>query len=345
MTILQTLDRAGADRSAVGEFHKFARMLTRARGEPGRALTDAEASNAKPRVISILKSAISGGTLTDWSAIADYQQISTAFSESLRSLSVFDSALPFFTPAPLRSRGITVTIGITGANPGEHMIKPISSVVLGSKLVEPRKACAIIVTTEEVLKLSNPNANALFDQELRNAVAVSTDTIFLSDLVAGTTPTASAGATLANIMTDMAALLAAVYTHAGSQLFYVTGPSNMKSLALKASTSGGLVFPGLGPNGGTLLPGVTAIASYQVPANTALLFDASGIAGGADVITLDASRQAIVQMETAPDSPPVAATAMLSLWQTNHYALRSERFFGFTALRSNAVSSLSGVNY
>jgi hypothetical protein len=36
---------------------------------------------------------------------------------------------------------------------------------------------------------------------------------------------------------------------------------------------------------------------------------------------------------------------MLSLWQTNHYALRSERFFGFTALRSNAVASLSGVTY
>jgi hypothetical protein len=50
-------------------------------------------------------------------------------------------------------------------------------------------------------------------------------------------------------------------------------------------------------------------------------------------------------MESAPDSPPTGATVMLSLWQNDLVALRMERFFGFTLMRSNGAASLSGVNY
>jgi hypothetical protein len=140
-------------------------------------------------------------------------------------------------------------------------------------------------------------------------------------------------------------LLAAVTTSATSQLYYVTSPTNMKKLVLKANTIGAPAFPALGPNGGEIFPGVTAIASDQVPSATAVMFAADALAGNADTIILDGSDQAVVNMDTSPDSPSSASTVMLSLWQTDHRALRAERFLGFTVTRASGVASLSGVNY
>jgi hypothetical protein len=333
-------------RAAAAEFHKFARTLTATRGEWMEAAALAQQTRAKPRVVEIFKSAVTGAGLADWSALTDYQTISAAFSESLRSAGVFDAMLAGgIVPAPLRSRGIIVTTGITGSSPSERSIKPIGSIALGNSLVEPKKSAAVIVTTEEVAKSADANINALFDSELRQGVIAATDSIFLSTLIAGTTPTASAGATLGNITTDLGVLLSAVTSRASSKLYFIIDPTNAKKLTLKASSTGAPAFPGMGVNGGEIVNGVTCLVSDQLPAGTALMADATGIAGSADVIVLDASQQSVVQMETSPDSPPFASSALLSLWQSNLFALRCERFFGFVVLRSSAVASLSGVNY
>ena len=164
--------------------------------------------------------------------------ISAAFSESSRTVGVFDAMLPSIVPAPLRSRGITVTTGISGASPSERSIKPISSIALGNALVEPRKSTAVVVVTDELAKSGDANINALFDSELRNGVVAATDTTFLSALIAATTPTASAGATYANVVTDFKVLFNAVTTHANSKLFYIISPARMKSLMFLTSNQG-----------------------------------------------------------------------------------------------------------
>ena len=71
--------RQGADaedRYAAGAFCKLARLLTAARGDPISALALARAHRAKERIVGILKSAVTSGSLTDWSAISDYVNIS-----------------------------------------------------------------------------------------------------------------------------------------------------------------------------------------------------------------------------------------------------------------------------
>jgi hypothetical protein len=52
-------------------------------------------------------------------------------------------------------------------------------------------------------------------------VIASTDSIFLAEFIANITPTASAGATLANIEIDLGALLAGVTTSTNNRLFYI----------------------------------------------------------------------------------------------------------------------------
>jgi hypothetical protein len=66
---------------------------------------------------------------------------------------------------------------------------------------------------------------------------------------------------------------------------------------------------------------------------------------GDEGITLDNSRQAALQMETAPDNPTTGSTVLLNLWQRNMLALRAERSFAFALGRVNAIASLSGVDY
>jgi hypothetical protein len=347
MTIAQKIGRVSAlveNDTLRREFLQIARLLCKHRGDVVAARDEAEDKRAPVRVVTVLKAAVAAGTLNV--NIADYRVMAAAFSESLRSLSVFDAMLANgMTPAPLRSRGVTVTSGISGSVKPEGQIKTISQLVLGSALVEPRKAAGIIVVSAELADRADPAARALFDSELQKAVVAATDSVFLADLVAATTPTASAGATLANIVTDLGVLLAAVTNGANSKIYFIIGTTNAKKLSLKASSTGAPAFPNFGPNGGDLIPGVTGLVSDQIPSATAIMVAADGVAGSADTVVLDGSSETMLQLDTTPDSPETASTVPVSLWQHDMRALRAERFFGFVIHRASAVASLSGVAY
>ena len=330
-------------REANGAFIKLAFMLLKYR-RASDAHAHCEVERVSPRVRDILKSAVSGATIGDWSAIADYQNVQQAFQESLRDASVFDALNGGMVRAPLRSRGFSITAGISGAVTSEPSIKVISSLTMAQQLLELKKAAAIVVTSKELADY--PGAQQLFASELQKAVIAATDTNFLAALVAATTPTASAGSSLANITTDLGVLLGAVTTSATSKVFYVTSVTNMKKLVLKSNSVGSPAFPGLTLSGGEVFGGVTAIASDSIPFGAALMFTADAIVGNADAILPGMSEQSTLQMEsTSPDSPPVAGTVLLSLRQNDLLALRMERFFGFTVMRTSGVASLSGVSY
>jgi hypothetical protein len=332
-----------AAKAGKGDFIKLSHMLMKY-GGAYEAHAAADAERVTPRIRNILKSAVTGATIGDWSSITDYQNIQAAFQESLALVSVFDAVLTGgMVRAPLRSRGFSITSGITGSVVSERSVKPVSSLVLASQLLEPKKASAIVIVSKELA--SFPGSVSLFGNELTRAVVAATDSNFLAALIAATTPTASAGSSLANITTDLGVLLSAITTGATSRVFYVTSSTNMKKLVLKSNAVGSPAFPGLTLNGGTVFGGVVAIASDSIPANTALMFSADAIVGNADVIVPGRSEQSTLQMETAPDSPPAASTTALSLWQSDLLALRMERFFGFTVMRASGVASLSGLNY
>src|SRR5262245_51695360 len=208
MTVAQQIARVSsaiAQREATGKFRELATMLVRYK-DPFTASKMAEKERCTPRVANILKTAVTGGNMTDWSAISDYQNIVTAFMESLRTLSVFDAALADgMIRAPLRSRGFSVTTGITGSVMSEGSVKPISSLVLGQQLLEPKKASAILVVSKETA--NSPGATAILNSELTKGVVAATDNVFLAALIAATTPTGSAGSSLVQITTDFDVLL------------------------------------------------------------------------------------------------------------------------------------------
>jgi hypothetical protein len=109
-------------------------------------------------------------------------------------------------------------------------------------------------------------------------------------------------------------------------------------------SAGGAAFPGMSPNGGTI-GNVQTLVSDGLPTNTLVALDASQIATGAGAVTLDASQHALLQIDSAPSTPPVASNMMTSLWQENKIAIRLERFFGVERLRDTAISAINNVNY
>ena len=68
------------------------------------------------------------------------------------------------------------------------------------------------------------------------------------------------------------------------------------------------------------------------------MFDATSVVGNADIIIPGRSEQATLQMETSPDFPPGASTVPVSLFQSDLLALRRERFFGYTVMRTSGVA-------
>src|SRR5262249_44102036 len=108
-------------------------------------------------------------------------------------------------------------------------------------------------------------------------------------------------------------------------------------------TSGARLFPNLTPTGGEIY-GVPALVTDALGATSSLLVDATALLGNSDLLTLDALRHGIVQMDTAPDSPPVASTVPISLWQNDDVALVAERYWGFVIGRAGAVATMSGLS-
>ena len=80
-------------------------------------------------------------------------------------------------------------------------------------------------------------------------------------------------------------------------------------------------------------------------ANTAVLVDASLVAAASETMQLSASNEAIVQMDSSPESPPVAGSVMTSLWQDNLTGLKAERSFAATKLSTTGVAALSEISY
>ena len=352
------------------EFCRLAQIIARGRGQHGSVQSLAHDNRVilGPRVAKIVeshlavyelnpevaarqKAAVSAGgtSLSDFStwgpALAEYDTLASAFLELLRNWGAFDAMLPSMRRVPFRTRVGVSTTAITGSVVGQGAPKPISRLTLSGGTIDEIKVAAILVLTDELAKFGGPVAGDLFANELAAAVSVATDTAFVAILTAGATSIPSTGVTAEGVRNDLRALLAAITTNARSSLFLLVPSAVAKTLSVLHTNTGAAAFEGLGVNGGTIVPGLTVIVSDGVSAGTAVLVDASQVAAASETMQLSASNEAIVQMDSSPDSPPVAGSVMTSLWQANLTGLKAERSFAATKLSTTGVAALSGISY
>jgi hypothetical protein len=104
--------------------------------------------------------------------------------------------------------------------------------------------------------------------------------------------------------------------------------------------------------GGTLMgiPVITTqyAANQSGSGNLVIAINASDIFLADDGnVTLDASREASIEMSDAPagDSTVPTGASLVSMYQTNSIAIRAERYINWVKARTTAVSFMDDVNW
>jgi HK97 family phage major capsid protein len=321
-----------------------------------------------PEVAEILKAAVAVGNTTDtyWaSPLVQLQQATDEFLDLLRPATII-GRIPGLHRVPFNIRVPIATSDPTAYWVGEGQVKPVSAAAFDSITLTFAKAVGITVMTEELLRFSTPSAEGLLRNGLINAVAYLTDRTFVDPTAAstgsspasitnGVSALAPSGTTADAFRDDLSRLivayLAANYSVSGLVLL-MTSQQALK-LSLMRNTLGNKEFPELGVAGGSV-EGIPVITSENIPAAGGSPTDGYPIIamhapsiyladeGG---VQIDMSREASLQMDSAPDSPATASTVMVSMWQTNNVALKAERFITWRKARTGAVQYIQGGNY
>ena len=359
-------------------FTRYVLCMVRAKGNRSEAREYAkEYRDSTPEVelalstdvTTHMKAAIGAGTTTDvaWAApLIAYSVMASEFAELLRPATII-GRIPGLRRVPFNIQLPRALTGTSVGWVGEGAPKPVGRMTFDTITLRWAKAAGIVVLTDELVRFSNPSAEAIIRQDLIDAMAQFLDRDFIdpakaevanvspASITNGVAPIVASGITAAAFRTDMRKLFNTFFLaniQPGGGVFIMTQQLGL-SLSLMLNSLGQPFFPSVSADGGTLL-GYPVVTSENIPATGGspadgypLIFvKASEIMLADDGQTIiDASREASVQMDTAPDSPPTAATNMVSLWQLNMTGLRAERWINWKKRRAQAVAWISNAKY
>jgi HK97 family phage major capsid protein len=345
-------------------FTRYAIALARSRGNLMQAVEIARGwHNSTPEVESVLRAAVAAGTTTDptWAApLVEYQTMTGEFIELLRPATII-GRIQGFRRVPFNIKMPAQKSGSTAQWVGEGKPKPVSSLGFDTITLGFSKVAGIVVMTDELVRFSNPSAEAIVRADLIETISELLDRDFIdpakvdvpnvspASITNGAPTIAASGVTADALRADVRALfslfISANLSIAGA--VWIMDPVTALSIGMMQNPLGQSEFPGIDQNGGTFfglqivtttnLPGDSDTGTLMVLAlpREILLADDGGV-------TLDASREASLQMNSAPTD---GATQLVSLWQNNMTALRAERFINWRRRRPEAVAYLTGARY
>lgn len=347
-------------------FARYAMALAAGKGNMLQAAEIAKKWNSShPEIEAVFKAAVAAGTTTDptWAKpLVEYQTLVGEFAELLRPATIV-GRIPGLVSVPFNIRIPRQTGGATAQWVGEGAPKPVSALSFDDITLGLAKVSGIVVITDELARSSNPNAETYVLQDLSNTLVQLWDRDFVDPAKAavanvspasvtnGVTPVTASGPTADNFNADARAIISQFLTQNMSLngAVWIMSETALLSIQMLFTPLGQPAFPTASGAQPTLY-GLPVIASQNVPdtggGNTIILAKANEILLAFDgQVMLDASDQASLQMDTAPDNPPSASTVFVSLWQTNRIGLRAEAYVNWTKRRPGAVRYITGANY
>lgn len=350
---------------------QFVRLKYQSQGNPFYAaqLAESQKGMLDQRVVEMTKAAVAAGNTQNpaWAGnLVTQGGVVGDFVEFLRKR----TALGQFGTGNIPSlRNVEFNVPLLGQTSGgaaawtrEGAAKMVTKFDFSQNILQPLKVATIAVVTEELLKRSSVAADTMIRDQLVAALQERLDIDFLDPAkaaVAGASPASitngvvgipSVGNDAASIRADITALMQAFITanNVPSTGVFIMGTSLALQLSLMQNPLGQSEFPGLGMGGGIFL-GMPVIVSDYAPANTVILANAGDIYFGDEGgLQVDFSREASLEMDTAPThnvTTPTPATGLVSLWQVNAVGIRCERFLNWSKRRPEAVQMLTGVNW
>jgi len=308
--------------------------------------------DSTPEVALALKAAVAGGTTTDatWAAPLVNQNIADDFIALLRPATILGK-IPGMREVPFNTKVPAQTAGGTYGWVGEAKPKPLTKLAFAPESLGMTKVAGIIVLTQELIRLSNPKAEELVKKDMIAGIAQFLDGQFIDPAVAavaGVNPAsitngAATAAATTNPLADFLSLISHFSTNniSVSGLAFIMSPANALSLSFRSNLDGSPEFPGVGVDGGTW-KGLTFITSNTAGGNVVALQPDMILYADDGQVTIDASTEASLQMDSAPASPADATTVYVSLWQTNQVGLRAERFANWKRV-GNSVKYLTAT--
>lgn len=355
-------------------FTRYAMALARSKGNLMQAVEISKGwKDSTPEVETVLRAAVDVGTTTDadWAKpLVEYQNMTSEFAELLRPQTII-GRIDGFRRVPFNIKVPRQTAGSAASWVGEGKPKPVSALAFDQITLGMTKLAGIVVITDELARASSPAAEAIVRQDLIDTIVQTMDRDFVdpsnsgsanvkpASIINGVTAVTASGVDSDAVRADVKALFAK-FIAANLSLegaVWIMPATQALGMSMMLNPLGQPEFPGLTASGGTFF-GLPVILSENVPANAGSGEPATG--AGARIILvkasevlladdgqtlLDASREASLQMDSAPDAPATATTVLTSLWQHNMVGIRAERFINWTKRRAGAAQWIDSANY
>jgi hypothetical protein len=206
--------------------------------------------------------------------------------------------------------------------------------------VLPSKIPTIVTLTAELVRSLSAQADKTVRDDLVAAIAADADAELLDSTrapVVGATP----GSILYNVApippSGVDATAAAKDCDKVIAQHVAANPNSTRARLLLSPSTALLIksvrpLEPLGINGGSY-NGLQVIVSGNVQ-NKTVCVDGASLLVADDGVELDASRQALVQMDDAPDSPPGVGTLVTSYWQSDLVGIKAVRYLSWRLARS-----------
>jgi len=331
----------------------IAKLAARFDGTDAATYAERRWNDSTPEVALALKAAVLAGSTTDatWAKPLVNPAITDDFLPLLRAATILGKIaglrkVPFNVNVPAQTAGGTV------AWVGELKPKPVSAMAFAMENLGFNKVAAIVVLSQELVRFSNPSAEAVVRDSLVRDIAAYLDAQFINPAVAavaGVNPASiTNGAPTAAATTNPLADILGLINHFAANnipvdgLTFLLSPANALALSFRTNLDGSPEFPGIGISGGTY-KGLQFITSNTLTTNVVALAPQYILMADDGGVTIDASTEATLQMDSAPASPPDATTVLASMFQMNAVALRAERYISWKRVGTNTVKYLTAT--
>ena len=249
---------------------------------------------------------------------------------------------------------------------GEGKAKPLTAFAGTRATLEPLKVANIAVLTKEAIRDSSPSSEVWIRDQLVEALRSRLDIDFIDPAKAASagispasitnaiTPITASGTTAAALRLDLKNLFTTFIeaNNAPTSAVWLMSSALALGISLLTNALGQPEFPGITMNGGSLA-GIPVLTSEHVPNATAggiiVLVNARDVfladEGGFEV---NMSDEASLQMDDAPTQSSVttvAATSVVSMFQTNSVAFLAERTMNWVLARASGVGYIQTANY
>jgi HK97 family phage major capsid protein len=336
-------------------FTRVAMAIAAGKGSMSDTLQFAKRWDSQTPEVSMYLKAVEGtttGTSPGWGSELVYaQNLVSEFIDLLRARTIMDRLtgirrVPFNVRIPVMSGGSTV------AWVAEAAPKPVTQPDFDTITLGYHKIAGIVVLTDELVKLSQPNAEEAVRRDLVEQIVRFMDEQFIDPAITatsarpasitnGVSSPAASGTDADAVYVDMNTALATFdNAEMGTETVHVLMPPSVaRAISSLRNALGQFEFSGLGVGTGGTLMGYPVIVSSSVPAATMVLVKADEILVADDGrVDLDASNQATLDMAGG-------STPTFNLWQKNCIGIRAERGVTWRKRRSAAVAVIDTIAY